>query len=46
LDQVKPRCIPPKSLSFIFKTLFIILFDCALNLQDLYGTLPALGFHS
>jgi hypothetical protein len=25
LDQSKPRCIPSKSLSFIFKTLFIIL---------------------
>jgi hypothetical protein len=27
LDQGKTRCIPPKSLSFIFDTLFIILFD-------------------
>jgi hypothetical protein len=32
LDQGKPRCIPPKSLSFIFETLFIVLFDSALNL--------------
>jgi hypothetical protein len=32
LDQGKPRCIPPKSVSFIFKTLFIILYACALSL--------------
>jgi hypothetical protein len=32
LDQGKPRCIPPKSLSFMFKTLFIILDACALSL--------------
>jgi hypothetical protein len=32
LDQGKLRCIPPKSLSFIFKTLFTILVDCALSL--------------
>jgi hypothetical protein len=32
LDQGKTRCIPPKSLSFIFETLFIILFDCALSI--------------
>jgi hypothetical protein len=32
LDQGKPRCIPPKSLYFIFETLGIILFDCALSL--------------
>jgi hypothetical protein len=38
LYQGKPRCVPPKSLSFIFETLFIILFDCALSLQDLYDT--------
>jgi hypothetical protein len=44
LDQDKPQCIPPKSLSFIFKTLFRILVDCALSLQDLYGTIAALGF--
>jgi hypothetical protein len=44
LDQGKTRCIPPKSLSFIFETLFIILFDCALSLQDLYGTIAILGF--
>jgi hypothetical protein len=44
LDQGKTRCLPPKSLSFIFKTLFIILFDSALSLQDLYGTIAALGF--
>jgi hypothetical protein len=44
LNQGKPRCISPKSLSFIFETLFIILFDCALSLQDLYGTLAALVF--
>jgi hypothetical protein len=44
LDQGKTRCIPPKSLSFIFQTLFIILFDCALSLQDLYGTIAILGF--
>jgi hypothetical protein len=44
LNQGKARCIPPKSLSFIFKTLFIILFDYALSLQDLYGTIAALGF--
>jgi hypothetical protein len=25
LDQDKPRCIPPKSLSFMFETLFILL---------------------
>jgi hypothetical protein len=44
LDQSKPQCIPPKSLSLIFETLFIILFDCVLSLQDLYGTVAALGF--
>jgi hypothetical protein len=43
-DQGKPRCIPPKSLSFIFETLFIILFDCTLSLQDWCGTVAALGF--
>jgi hypothetical protein len=43
LDQGKPQCIPPKS-SFIFETLFIILFDYALSLHDLYGTIAALGF--
>jgi hypothetical protein len=32
LDQGKPQCIPPKSLSFIFETLFIIHYACALSL--------------
>jgi hypothetical protein len=32
LDQGKPRCIPPKFLSFVFETLFIILYACALSL--------------
>jgi hypothetical protein len=32
LDQGKPRCIPPQSLSCIFETLFIILYACALSL--------------
>jgi hypothetical protein len=27
--QGKPRCIPPKSLSFMFETLFIILYPLA-----------------
>jgi hypothetical protein len=44
LDQGKPWYIPPKSLFFIFKTLFIILFNCALSLQDLYGIIVVLGF--
>jgi hypothetical protein len=44
LDQGKRQCITPKPLSFIFETLFIILFDCALSLQDLYDTVAALGF--
>jgi hypothetical protein len=44
LDQGKPRCIPPKSLSFMFETFLIILFDCALSLHDLYCTIVALGF--
>jgi hypothetical protein len=44
LDQGKPWCIPPKFLSFIFQTFFIILFDCAISLHDLYGTVVALGF--
>jgi hypothetical protein len=44
LNQGKPRRIPPKSLSFIFKTLFILLFDCALSLHDLYGDVATLGF--
>jgi hypothetical protein len=44
LDEGKPRCIPPMSLSSMFKTLFIILFDCALSLQDWCGTIAALGF--
>jgi hypothetical protein len=26
LDQGKPQCIPPKSLSFMFETLIIILY--------------------
>jgi hypothetical protein len=43
LDQGWPQCIPPKSLSFMFETLLIILFDCALSLQDLYGTVAAFG---
>jgi hypothetical protein len=41
-DQEKPRCIPSKSLSFMFKTLFIILFACALSLYELYDTVDAL----
>jgi hypothetical protein len=32
LDQGKPQCIPPKSLSFMFETFFIILYACALSL--------------
>jgi hypothetical protein len=44
LDQGKPWCIPPKSLSFMFEALFIILVDCGLSLQDLFGTVAALGF--
>jgi hypothetical protein len=44
LDQDKPRCIPPLSLSFIFETLIIILFNFALNLLDLYGIVAALVF--
>jgi hypothetical protein len=44
LNEGKPRCIPQTSLSFIFETLFIILFDSALSLQDLYGIVGALGF--
>jgi hypothetical protein len=44
LNQGKPLCIPPKSLSFIFETLFIKLFNCVLSLHDLYGTVVALGF--
>jgi hypothetical protein len=44
LDQGKPRCIPPKSLYFMFEDLFIILVDCALSLQDLYDTVATLGF--
>jgi hypothetical protein len=43
-DQGKTRCIPLQSLSFIFGTLIIILFDCALSLQDFCGTVAALGF--
>jgi hypothetical protein len=31
-DQGKPQCILPKFLSFIFDTLFIILYACALSL--------------
>jgi hypothetical protein len=42
--QGKPQCIPPHSLSFIFGTLIIILFDCALSLQDFCDTVAALGF--
>jgi hypothetical protein len=44
LDQGKPRCILPKFLSFIFKTLFIILSACALSLYELYDTIDALRF--
>jgi hypothetical protein len=44
LNEGKPQCIPPKSLSFMFETLCIIIFDRALRLQDLYGTVAALGF--
>jgi hypothetical protein len=32
LTQGKARCIPPKSLSFMFETLFIMLYACALSL--------------
>jgi hypothetical protein len=42
LDQGKPRCIPQKSLSFMFETLFIILYACALSLYELYGTVVVL----
>jgi uncharacterized membrane protein YeiH len=42
LDQDKPWCIPPKFLSFMFETLFIILDACALSLYELYGTVAAL----
>jgi hypothetical protein len=42
LDQDKPRCISPKSLSFMFETLFIIPYACALSLQELYITVYAL----
>jgi hypothetical protein len=42
LTQGKPRCIQPKSLSFIFETLFIILYACALSLYELYDTVDTL----
>jgi hypothetical protein len=42
LNQGKPRFIPPKSLSFVFETLFIISYACALCLYELYGTVAAL----
>jgi hypothetical protein len=42
LDQGKHQCIPPKSLSFMFETLFIILYACALSLYVLYGTVDTL----
>jgi hypothetical protein len=42
LYQGKPRCTLPKSLSFIFKILFIILSACVLSLYKLYGTIDAL----
>jgi hypothetical protein len=32
LDQGKPCFMPPKSLSVMFETLFIILYACALSL--------------
>jgi hypothetical protein len=32
LNQGKPQCIPPKSFSFMFETLFIILYACTLSL--------------
>jgi hypothetical protein len=32
LNQGEPQCIPPKSLSFMFETLFIILYACTLSL--------------
>jgi hypothetical protein len=32
LTQGKPQCIPPKTLSFMFETLFIMLYACALSL--------------
>jgi hypothetical protein len=32
LDQDKSQCISPKSLSFMFETLFIILSACMLSL--------------
>jgi hypothetical protein len=41
-DQGKPRCIPSKSLSFRFETLFIILFACTFSLYELYDTVDAL----
>jgi hypothetical protein len=42
LTQGKPRCIPPKSLSFIFETLFIILYARALSLLVLDDTVDTL----
>jgi hypothetical protein len=44
LDQGKPRCIPPKSLSFLFEIVFIILYACALSLYELYDTVAVLRF--
>jgi hypothetical protein len=35
---------PTKVFVFMFEALFIILVDCALSLQDLFGTVAALGF--
>jgi hypothetical protein len=45
LDQGKPWCSPPNSLSFMFETLSIILYACALNVYELYRTVVALRYY-
>jgi hypothetical protein len=42
LDQGKPQCIPPHSLTFIFESLLYVEFICALSYRNCVGTIVVL----
>jgi hypothetical protein len=46
LSKASPGASHQYFLDFCFQSLFMVQFDCALNLQDLYGTIAALRFPS
>jgi hypothetical protein len=46
LDQGKPWCIPPNIPWPFSKSVFMLQSDCALSLQELYGTAAELRFPS